>query len=197
MKLWSFYAIIYNKWRLCWPLCQILNREKINLKKLLTLLPQEEWDICDIGSGVGHSLDLVTKSRKMIAVDVTFKMAQILHQKGLTVIVADGLQLPFQAGSFSLIQVIGVSEYIHDLSLLFRELSRIGQARLYILFTSSPLSMITLARYLTGHKIYPRKFHSVVTLASSLDYQLIGHTNTISQEAYLFKWEKNDPSLSR
>jgi ubiquinone/menaquinone biosynthesis C-methylase UbiE len=189
MNTWNFYARFYRNYRTFWPFNWILHKEKANLLELLKLLPSEDWIILDIGCGVGDSLNLVSNIKMLIGLDSNKKMAQSAAQKHSAIIIADAIHLPFKTHSISLFQMIGISEYLQNIHILFDECAQLGQSQLpfYILTTSSPRSLFNFIRKLTGHKIFIRKAKDIIQIAESKGLELVGYKSRFSQDAYLFK----------
>ena len=189
MKPWTLYSHLYKNFRLHWPFVWLLNREKANLSALIAGLPSQNWTILDIGSGVGHSLNLIQGQKLLIGLDFNKNMAKSAAQEGTPMIVADATRLPIKAGSISLFQAIGLSEYLKNLDTLFDEITYAGKTQpcFHLLFTSSPFSVFSLMRKLTGHRIYMRNADMVTKIAESKGFQLVGTTEMFSQDAFLFR----------
>ena len=57
----------------------------------------------------------------------------------------------------------------------------------YCIFTISPKSIFTYARYFWGHRIYPRNEAQIEEQIRSLNFTILGKTKTLLQNQYLIQ----------
>lgn len=183
MNRWNLKSLIYHRIRSFGPLKYILKKEHDNITRLLNGI-QIKLSL-DIGCGTGHSILLITSCNNKIGIDKNLNMAKkALKNSNAPIVVADTRFLPFRNKIFDFFTMIGVSEYLENLDILFQELDRTGVPHYFLLITISPPSIFTKLRGMTGHKLYPRNSNFKNDLKNS-GYHIVDSQTCYSQVAFL------------
>ena len=100
--------------------------------------------VIDVGCGEGHTLhevrNLLGVRSPLIGFDISHARARKPRSRGLTVIVADALQLPLQSGSVALAICRHVIEHVADDRAVLAELNRVLQPGA-VLYLETPLRL--------------------------------------------------------
>ncbi len=183
-NLWNVYSPIYDLLRQniiskFFLLKEIRAIESLILKNDLDKI---ESKTLDIGSGAGHSLDLVSKYFSDInCIDKSIKMLNLSKRKfpNFKYIELDVLDRNFKnilvsnGKNFDIIFCIGISEYISDIDLLLANLDQVLDKKGYIIFTFSQKNFLNLPRLLAGHKLYLRTLKQVESKILSSNLLLV------------------------
>jgi len=92
----------------------------------LSLLPQYNFqNILEIGIGTGVvALEMINRVQKITGIDISQEMIDKINHDGITPIVANAHNLPFEDESFELIYMRNVIHYIDDPKKVFSEIYR-------------------------------------------------------------------------
>lgn len=188
MNLWNLKAHIYSlrnslffKW--------ILKAEKNNLKKLASKTGRMKGMILDVGTGMGHTLDILPDTNPVICLDKSFVMLNRLNKRRTvhSKIVSSALFLPFKDSSFYFISSIGISEYLTDLTSFYREANRVLKSKGYFLTTISPPNVWNLLRKGLGNPIYTITNESLQNIILTAGFVHLATMRSLMQYQYLFK----------
>lgn len=189
MSCWSLKAPVYSWVRRHLPLFRhLLAAEQKPLRALLQQFPPRTGIHLDLGSGTGDNLAILPPATLRIAVDSDFSMLQ--RNANSRRMVARAEQLPFADASFVFVAAIGLLEYISDVEIFFREVSRVLQPEGTFLFTSSPPNWANHCRRVWGEKL---SFHTASQLRAILaanNWRVLGHARSWLQEQWLVVTEK-------
>ena len=190
-SIWKFQSSFYHAIRKN-PLSSIiLTNENKTITSLLQMIQSGPLQSAlDIGSGRGNSLYLLPDIiQNRIAVDNCFDMIAKtrLHFPQVQFIHAEADILPFRNSAFELIFCIGLSEYMANLQLLISNIYKMLTEGGYCIFTISPKSIFTYARYFWGHRIYPRNVAQIEEQIRNLNFTILGKTKTLLQNQYLIQ----------
>lgn len=169
----------------------ILQKEILAIKSLLSEISDDLLDIIgDIGTGRGHSLELIPAQAGLkMAIDNCTEM--IIHTRArypdIFFSKADALQLPIKNATFDLILCIGLLEYIGDTEQLLNQLNSALKTGRYLIITQSPRHIFNYFRYLTGHKIYTRSTAYLEECFNLSGFEIIGSRATLIQQQYLLQ----------
>lgn len=82
--------------------------------------------VLEIGCGWGELAERIAGSgAEVTALDLSFRMAQLAHERGVRALVADGQALPFGADRFDLVVANAVMYHIPNLDLALTEVGRV------------------------------------------------------------------------
>jgi ubiquinone/menaquinone biosynthesis C-methylase UbiE len=189
--LWNLTAPVYNIVRNNPVSGYFLRNEIESLHSLLDNCKSAEIiSVCDVGTGRGHSLQLLRKGySSIVAIDKSLKMIRYTKDSfpGVDFIVADILNLPLRNKTFNLILCIGVAEYIPVLKPLLTNLYAMLTDGGYLVLTFSPQNLMTYLRLFSGHKIYVRNSNQVINEITDCRYRIIQHNVTTLQTQYLLQ----------
>ena len=191
MTLWNIRAPFYKWFRAIYPFNLVLQKETENIKELLYNIDINSGIGIDIGCGIGNSLQLVGQNLNMVGLDSSFKMAQKSRAFNHNIILGRAEYLPLKNQSVNVILIVGVLEYIEDVNQFFKELSRVGTDKSYVLITSSPPNVYTMLRSLTGIKLRPRNPEDINNMASTFNFTVIDWKKQFSQHAFLLQKNKS------
>ncbi len=187
MNLWDLKAPLYKWFRSPWPLNQIHTNELRQIQQLIKRVPElSGWGL-DMACGSGDSMELLPEPLFKLGSDKSISMVQKSHQKNHSVIASDALHQAVCSNSISFVTVIGLSEYIKDLPLLFIECKRCLLPGGYLLLTSSPPSWFTFLRSVGVNRIHARSVAAIQSLAHESGFTTISYKHAFSQDAFLFK----------
>jgi len=188
-SLWNLKVKFYRSIRNYFPLNQILNCENQKLEFLLNSLETKQKKVLDIGTGTGNVLQFFADADCLIGIDITLPMLKAAMQihPGSKLIQADALNVPVKPDSVEFITAVGLSEYLKDIDLFFKEAHRILRNGGYFLLTFSPSGLWSGLRFLLGHRIYPRSLEEIVTFASNKQFLLIKSIRSLMQVQVLFQ----------
>lgn len=188
MNVWNLKAHIYSL-RTSWVFSWILEAEKKNLIKLVSKVGKVKGMILDIGSGTGHTIDILPECRDIICLDRSLAMLNKLNRKrGIhTVFNADALNLPFKNASFFFVSSLGVSEYLSDHTLYFREISRVLKKGGYFLTTISPSNIWNILRRSWGNPVHTTTSAVIDKITQQVQLSKIDKLHSLMQYQYLFK----------
>lgn len=176
-NFWNILAPIYDKLRRNSISGYFLKKENQAIEELFkNLLSYNIKTVCDLGVGRGNSLFLIPNTFPYrIAIDRSLPMNQHTRKESpdTTFINADVLKIPLKKTSIDLIVCIGLVEYIPDLDSLFNQVYSILKNEGHILLSYSPKKIITLIRYLRGHRIYPRTWEEIEKYLKKYHLELI------------------------
>ena len=115
---WANRAVQYNK--ISW----VKNEDFIDA--FLQMLPQKSFDsILEVGIGTGAVANKVSEIiGPLTGIDISKEMIAKINHPGITPIVANAHNLPFEDSSFELIYMRNVIHYIDDPVLAFSEIYR-------------------------------------------------------------------------
>ena len=186
-RIWGYKSKIYNLVRGIPIISNILERENRGISTLTENFTKTE-PILDLGSGTGNSSTLLPHF-DIVSTDYSFSMCKTLNREDT--ICCNALNLPFLDSSFNNILAIGVSEYIEDLTPLVLEIKRVLKSNGSVVFTSSPKSLFTQLRKLSGNRIYPRDSRYITNLFKNEGFSLVRSNEIVmTQDQYLFKLTK-------
>jgi len=96
------------------------------MNAFLSLLPQYNFqNILEIGIGTGVvALEMINRVQKITGIDISQEMIDKINHDGITPIVANAHNLPFEDESFELIYMRNVIHYIDDPKKVFSEIYR-------------------------------------------------------------------------
>jgi ubiquinone/menaquinone biosynthesis C-methylase UbiE len=188
MNLWNLKAHIYslrNSRIISW----ILEAEKKNLYTLVSKVNKVRGMTLDIGTGTGHTIDILPESSNIICLDQSLTMLHKLGKKGRnrTFCNADALNLPFKNESFFLISSVGVSEYFSDHIAYFTEISRVLKKGGYWLTTISPSNIWNVLRQGWGNSLHTATSTEIDEITQKLQLKKIDELHSLMQNQYLFK----------
>ena len=166
---------------------RILEREKQNLRELALAADPVKGLMLDVGTGIGHTLDVLPDPEKTICLDASREMLKKLrccHDN--TLLCADAESLPFQHASFSFVSCIGVCEYIPDLYTLFQSLNRVLVSRGFLLITTAPDNFCSTCRRLLGHSLYTLTSEDVIQTAGMFGLRVLQQRCALMQNQFLF-----------
>ena len=191
---WKNLAAIYPLLREN-PFSSLLLRQETDaLKSLLRPVLNDSLEIvCDIGSGRGHSLNLLPETAKIrFAVDNCSDMINLSRDQFNDVffLESDAHFLPFRPDAFDLIVCVGLVEYLPDIDPLLSQFNCILKPDRYLVITSSPQNFITYSRYLLGPKLYPGNSDKFESVLKNHCFKIIKKRSTISQHQYLLQKRK-------
>jgi SAM-dependent methyltransferase len=190
-KIWRYTASLYPILRMNPISSGILRKEIMAVNSLLTEIPDNSFEIVgDIGTGRGHSLELIPdQARLKFALDNCMEM--IIHTRvrfpGIYFSRAEALHLPIKNAIFDLILCIGLLEYVYDMERLLNQINAALKAEKYLLITQSPRHILNYLRYLTGHKLYTRNTVFVEKCFNLSGFKIIGRKTTLIQQQYLLQ----------
>ena len=170
---------------------RILRKEIRAVNSLLTEIPDNSFDIVgDIGTGRGHSLELIPDQAILkFAIDNCMEM--IIHTRvrfpGIYFSRAEALHLPIKNSRFDLILCIGLLEYIDDMERLLNQLNSALKAEKYLIITQSQRHILNYLRYLTGHKIYTRSTDFMEKCFNISGFKIIRRRASLIQQQYLLQ----------
>lgn len=185
--MWRYQAAGYHRLRRLPGAGFCLRREKQNLKMLMSRIENRDTPVLDIGSGVGSTLDILPREREIVAIDQSRAMIGRIRDAGVLKITARDNSLPLAKAKFSLITVIGVTEYIRDLNPMMREIHRVSRPGACLLITYASPSFFNLLRYLLGHRLFWRRRKSFLACMKQWDFRLEAETRSLIQRQLLFR----------
>jgi len=188
MNLWNIKSHIYSL-RTSSFFAWILNTEKNNLRELVRKVDNIPGMILDIGTGIGHTLDILPDAKQIICLDRSVGMLnKVNHKKQLNLkLAADAFYLPFKDNSFSFVSCIGVSEYLTNLIFLYLEVNRILKDNGYFLTTISPPKLWNGLRRFSGNRLYTVSAKFAQDTAHNTGFEEMGKLHSLMQCQYLFK----------
>jgi len=87
---------------------------------------EEPGHVLEIGCGWGELAEQIAEAgAEVTAIDLSFRMAQLAHERGIRASVADGQALPFGANRFDLVIANAVMYHIPNLDLALTEVGRV------------------------------------------------------------------------
>ncbi|PID31071.1 MAG: hypothetical protein CR982_00450 [Candidatus Cloacimonadota bacterium] len=187
--IWGIKSKVYKFIRALPLISKILDRENRGILQLSTYLSKEK-NILDLGSGTGNTAELL-KEFNVISTDLNFGMCKISKKVSDIAICCNLLNIPFQSSSLEAVVAVGVSEYIEDLSLFIKEIKRVLANESLLIMSSSPKSIFSYLRKVTGNKIFLRDKKDIVGKLEKEGFFLIKSNKIAStQDQYLFKLRK-------
>lgn len=189
MSCWSLKAPVYSWARRHLPLFRhLLAAEQKSLRALLQQFPPRAGVHLDLGSGTGDNLAILPPASPRLVVDRDFSMLK--RNTNLRRILARAEQLPFANASFTFVSAIGLLEYISDVEIFFREVSRVLQPEGSFLFTSSPPNWANHCRRVWGEKLSFRTESQLRAMLTATDWRVLGHARSWLQEQWLVVKER-------
>ncbi len=188
MNLWNIKAYIYSL-RTSPLFAWVLNAEKNNLRELVWKVDNIQGMILDIGTGTGHTLDILPDSKQIICLDRSVGMLNKINQKKQQnlKLTADAFYLPFKNNTFSFVSCVGVSEYLRNLIFLYLEVNRILKNDGYFLTTISPPNLWNGVRRISGNRLHTVSAKFAQDTANNTGFEKIGELHSLMQYQYLFK----------
>jgi len=188
MNLWNIKAHIYSL-RTSPLFAWVLNAEKNNLRELVRRVDTIPGLILDIGTGTGHTLDVLPESKQIICLDRSVGMLNKINKKNQQnlKLAADAFYLPFQDNLFSFVSCIGVSEYLSRLIFLYIEINRILKDNGYFLTTISPPNLWNSLRRISGNRLHTVSAKFAQDTANNTGFKKMGELHSLMQCQHLFK----------
>ncbi len=187
--LWSLKAKFYRSLRSSFPFNFILKEENKKLELILGSIEVRNKTIVDLGTGAGNVLQYLVDSKLTIGIDFTFSMLQSTRQSypGVYLLQTNTMALPIKNNSIEVVTAVGVSEYLKNIELFFKETFRILKNDGFLVLTFSPRGIWSRLRLLLGHAIYTRTLTDLITIAKSERFQIIKNSNSLMQSQVLFQ----------
>lgn len=187
--LWSLKAKFYRSLRSSFPFNFILKEENKKLELILGSIEVRNKTIVDLGTGAGNVLQYLVDSKLTIGIDFTFSMLQSTRQSypGVYLLQTNTMALPIKNNSIEVVTAVGVSEYLNNIELFFKETFRILKNDGFLVLTFSPRGIWSRLRLLLGHAIYTRTLTDLITIAKSERFQIIKNSNSLMQSQVLFQ----------
>lgn len=146
-------------------------RWRVHTTRSLDLKPGER--VLDLAAGTGTSTaDLASTGAWCVAADFSLGMLRLAQQRGLPLVAADGLRLPFADGVFDAVTVSFGLRNMADASLALRELARVTRSggRLVLCEFSRPAFAPLRWGYSVYLKLLPAIARKVSSNASAYEY---------------------------
>lgn len=188
MTNWAPRLIFYKHFRSLWPFGWILRRETARIVALLPTASIPDGWILDAGCGAGHSSQIIRERfHRIVGLDRDIVMLR--QARMVTPFVTSGSLplLPFHSRKFTLMLCVGVSEYLSDLHAVFREFGRVGHDNALLLLTSSPFTLFSVLRMLSGPRLFMRRKEDILSIAAAARWQVCGLSTGLSQDVFLFQ----------
>ncbi|MBN1155208.1 class I SAM-dependent methyltransferase [candidate division KSB1 bacterium] len=142
----------------------------------------------DLGIGTGNALQFLPTNLRIFGFDNNLHMLTLAKRRyAVDVVQASILNLPVRDFSADIVLVVGVSEYITDIDMMFKELQRIMNSGSHALVTYSPLSIISVLRKFTGNKVIIRKREQFEPLIEQYGFEIIDTNYLSTQHQLLIK----------
>ena len=141
-----------------------------------------------MGTGRGNCIKLIPPDIiKLYAIDKSFEMVALTSKKykNVEISVGDACHTLFPNKSMDLILCVGVSEYIAEIEVLIKEISRVLNDRGFAIITSSPPNIFNHFRKLAGHKLYLRSDALMTQNISGGNFKIVRINHTLLQDQYL------------
>jgi ubiquinone/menaquinone biosynthesis C-methylase UbiE len=187
--LWSLKAKFYRSLRSSFPFNFILKEENKKLELILGSIEVRNKTIVDLGTGAGNVLQYLVDSKLTIGIDFTFSMLQSTRQSypGVYLLQTNTMALPIKNNSIEVVTAVGLSEYLKNIELFFKETFRILKNDGFLVLTFSPRGIWSRLRLLLGHAIYTRTLTDLITIAKGERFQIIKNSNSSMQSQVLFQ----------
>ncbi|MDZ7724023.1 MAG: class I SAM-dependent methyltransferase [candidate division KSB1 bacterium] len=186
MDLWAVKSIFYSNRTLPF-VSRILVREKQNLRELILAADPDKGLMLDVGTGLGHTLDVLPVSKETICLDASKSMLKKLRsRRDNRLLCADAVRLPFQHASFSFVSCIGVCEYVPDIYTLFQSLNRVLVSGGFLLITSAPDNFWSACRGLLGPSLFTMTSEEFIYTAGTSGLELLHDRRSMMQNQFLF-----------
>jgi len=174
------------------PISSLLLKQEIaSLESLLNPILNCSFEIVgDLGSGRGHSLNLLPKTSHLkIAIDNCSKMVNLSSKRfaHVSFLESDVCYLPFQHDTFDLLLCIGLLEYVKDIDSFLHQCYCVLKPKGHLLITSSPHNIVTYLRFLLGPRLYPRNLFKYENLILNRGFTIMDKSTTLSQHQFLLK----------
>jgi SAM-dependent methyltransferase len=186
MNFWNLEAPIYKVLRKPWPLNLILRRESEQAARLFATLPTMQGMALDLGCGSGHSYSLIPAGLVRIAMDRSPAMIR-RHQaraSGMAA-VGDARRLPFKSGSFVLVSVVGLMEYVPSIDRVLLETARSTASKGTVLISCTPKNLYGTLRGWMGHQMYFHRREALFQAIKSSGLAPAAVTHLFSQDLVL------------
>jgi SAM-dependent methyltransferase len=155
MKLWDMKAAAYHGLRRIPGVGWILEREKKNLRSLVSLAGPLPGLLVDAGTGAGSTLDVFPAGASVVGLDRSAAMLRRARaRRGILAAAADAGALPLRDRSIPFLSLIGVAEYLRDPGPFLLEAGRVLKPGGFLLLTFSPEGPLNRVRALLGHRLF-------------------------------------------
>jgi ubiquinone/menaquinone biosynthesis C-methylase UbiE len=192
MSLWDFKALFYKGLRSFLPFQWILAQEIRGLTGLLDHLKVRSETVLDLGTGTGPFLNIFPDDTPIIGVDRSVAMLRRVPRKDVFCgVAADASTLPFRNNTFTLVAVVGLSEYLYDKTGLLREIKRVAATGGHLLITTARPGLPNMLRNLLGHRIHTVSSDLWEILTRAEGFECMGQTKTWLQKQYLYRASEN------
>ena len=186
MNIWDLKAPFYHMFRKIWPLNLIHKKETTSIQTLLSSIGDRQDVVLDMGCGCGDSFHLIQNAKHTFGMDQSLVMVKRYRNKTQRpVFVAKAEHLPLKSGSVSLFYVIGVCEYIKELSITLKEWKRSCRPTGNVILTSSPPVLFNKLRIIGGNRLYLRTSNVMKNLIKLSGFYVQKNLNSGSQQAFL------------
>jgi ubiquinone/menaquinone biosynthesis C-methylase UbiE len=193
--LWKLQASFYHLFRSNPVSARILQNENVAIKSLLSAIPEKNIGYgLDIGSGRGHSLELVSESEaSWVAIDYSKQMIRRCRPQFQEVrfILGDAREMPFKGENFDLILCIGISEYLEDLDRFLNEIWKLLKPSGFVILTLAPPNCLNFIRWMIGHRIYPFREAKLRESLANIPLTIIRTNQILLQDQYLLRKEES------
>jgi ubiquinone/menaquinone biosynthesis C-methylase UbiE len=192
MRLWDLKAKWYDACRRILPVRWILEREKRNLRSILSSVSDFPRTIVDAGTGAGSTLEVFPWPVRIVGLDKSVAMLRRAGKKRpITGIAGDIRSLPFRAGSISFLSAIGVLEYIPDYRAFLNEVQLTLSEGGYFLVTVSPPGALNRLRNLLGHPLYPVRTDEWESEMMHFPFVRLQSRKSFLQNQFLYQKKRN------
>lgn len=193
MTLWDRKSVVYSSARQVLPLRWILQAELVNLQRLLSSAGLNPDFIVDVGTGSGDSLVVFSEGCRIVGLDSSVSMLRRtrIRYPGAALVRAAASCLPVSGDQIVFLSMIGLIEYIPDLSGLFQECYRVAKPSGHLLVTNARSGIFNRLRQFSGHRIVTRKLRDVTDVARKTGWLLLDSRQSLLQDQCLFQKEKN------
>ncbi len=160
----------------------------------LGMLPDKSFDsILEVGIGTGAVAEKVSERiGSLTGIDISQEMISKIHHNGITPILGNAHDMPFENESFGLIYMRNVIHYIDDPELAFSEIFRCLKPNGYFLFSQVVPPDDSISEeydWLVGRNIHYPTQGEIMELFSK--FSNIGQDDFILQNQSIMNWLNN------
>lgn len=147
-------------------------QSRITRRALELLGLQYNARLLDLGCGTGISTSVLEEAHRVVGIDVSMHMVRKAQEKGLSVMQAEALMLPFKNEIFNAILSISALQWVSDHKSLVKELARVlkPKGKLVIQFypetkTEFESMIKALRKHFKGYVVYDKGRSSIPILS--------------------------------
>lgn len=182
-SIWHITGHFYSLFRAIPGIHFIYHQEKKALAELLGKLePKNSIRHLDLGSGNGSTYEIFPKNHKIVAIDYSPSMLAALKNRYPEVqTICGDLFDTIPDEKYELISIIGVSEYVAELSELLHLASAHLEKNGVLLITAAIPNLWNQLRRLHGHRLWLRNPETLRNMLEKEGFHIIAEKHTLLQ----------------